>query len=370
MGGSAPPIRRNLAAPETAETQRQRSILATLIAAVDPDRAEDLAACLLGEFHSLARIWSQNVEAIERITGRGSRVAPLLVAVRVATEEATRAKLSRGAIRPEQTSLLDYLKASMGSLADENLRVLFLSGSRSLLADEMMQRGTIGQLAVYPRVLFRRAIELDAAAMILVHNHPSGDPTPSPNDEAVTDRLVELGRSLGVDIDEHIVVAAAAHRFILAGRNRRMRRDHRPFELRSSGPPREPDNDESRQGAATGTADDPARGAAALANARRTARRRLLRRQLLGADHLFGEPAWDMLIELFIHQAEGRPISTSSLGIASGLSASSGLRFVQSLEDAGLVIRESDPHDGRRSLIRLSPDTHHRLTVYFGAQNE
>lgn len=77
-----------------------------------------------------------------------------------------------------------------------------------------------------------------------------------------------------------------------------------------------------------------------------------------------------MLIELFIHQAEGRPISTSSLGIASGLSASSGLRFVQSLEDAGLVIRENDPGDGRRSFIRLSPDTLHRLNVFFEAHGE
>ena len=167
MDDPAPSHHRNLAAPHAAQTQRQRSVLAKLIAAVEPDRADELAARLLEEYASIGRIWSQNVEAIERITGRGSAVAPLLVAARAAMKEALRSKLSRGAIRPEQAGLLDYLKASMGSLADEHLRILFLSGSRNLLADETVQRGTVGQLALYPRAILRRAIELDASAMIL-----------------------------------------------------------------------------------------------------------------------------------------------------------------------------------------------------------
>ncbi len=337
---------------------------------MEPDRADDLAARLLGEFQSIARIWSQNVETIERITGRGSAVAPLLLAARAAMEEAMRSKLSCGAIRPEQTALLDYLKASMGSLADEHLRILFLNGSRNLLADETVQRGTVGQLALYPRVIIRRAIELDASAMILVHNHPSGDPTPSPNDEAVTSRLVALGQALGIEVDEHIIVTATEHRFILAERQPHSGRSEQPLELRSDTHSGGHEGKEREPSAGMGRLADAAGNDRALANARRTARRRLLRRQLLGADHLFGEPAWDMLIELFIHQAEERPISTSSLGIASGLSATSGLRIVQSLEDAGLVVRESDPADGRRSLISLSPDTLHRLTVFFETHDE
>ncbi|KGB55990.1 DNA repair protein RadC [Sphingopyxis sp. LC81] len=96
----------------------------------------------------------------------------------------------------------------------------------------------------------------------------------------------------------------------------------------------------------------------------------MLRRQLVGADDLFGEPAWDMLIDLFIHEAEARPVSTSSLGIASGLGMSSALRLVQRLCDAGLVTREADRQDGRRNFIRLTPDLAHRLTAYFAAGDE
>lgn len=336
-----------------------------------PDQAENLAARLLAEFRSLARVWSQDSKAIERVAGRGSPVGPLLIAARAVMEEAMRSDLRRGSVHPAQPRLLDYLKASMGGLPDENLRILFLSGSHGLLADEQMQQGTIGQIAVYPRVIFRRAIELDAAALILVHNHPSGDPTPSPNDVGVTGRLVELGQSLGVEIVEHIVVTATEHRFILGHRGSRATGEARPLELRAGGAgPGDEGYNSDANAAAEAPKESAANNLAALANARRTARRRLLRRQLIGAEHLFGEPAWDMLIELFIHEVEGKPISTSSLGIASGMSASSGLRLVQNLVDAGLVVREEDPGDGRRTLISLSPATVHRLTAFFATHEE
>lgn len=370
MGAAAPPLPRNLAAPRTAETERERSVLAILIAAVEPDGADDLAARLIGEFRSLARLGSQNIEAIERVAGRGNRVAPLLIGARAVAEAAMQSKLRGSALHPARAKLLDYLKLSMGSLADENLRVMFLDNARRLIADECMQRGTIGQVALYPRVIFRRALELDASALILVHNHPSGDPTPSCNDVAATDRMVELGQSLGVEICEHIVVTATEHRFILGNSRVRTASMPRPFDLRSQGDPsgKGGDTPADRETAARdhGPASDPV----ALANALLTQRRRLLRRQLLGADHLFGEPAWDMLIELFIHQLEGKPISMSSLGLASGMSATSGLRLVQNLLDAGLILREVDREDARRTLITLAPGILHRLSLFFGTTAE
>ncbi|MGV1681786.1 JAB domain-containing protein [Sphingopyxis sp. NJF-3] len=257
-------------------------------------------------------------------------------------------------VAPASPQLLQYLRASMGGLPDEILRVLFLSPSRRLLADEQLQNGSLSHLVVYPRTIFRRAIELEAAAIILVHNHPSGDPAPSQADIDATERLVAVGRSLDVEVLEHIVVALGGYSMIL-----KKRKTPHPvtssgllFRSQPKGWRRSPDR--SR----------------ALANAHRACRRRLLRRQLVGAAELFGEPAWDMLVDLFIHEAEARPVSTSSVCIASGLPMTSALRLLQQLCDAGLVTREPDHDDGRRNFIRLAPDLGHRLTAYFAEGDE
>ncbi|WOF45827.1 hypothetical protein KNJ79_20760 (plasmid) [Sphingopyxis indica] len=268
--------------------------------------------------------------------------------------ESMRAELDDRGIDPASPRLISYLKLSMGALPHETLRVLFLDAARRLIADEQLQQGTIGHLAIYPRTIFRRAIELDAAAIILVHNHPSGDPTPSEADVAATTRLSAIGRSLDVELLEHIVVALRGHRPIL----------DRKATRRSSPAPDYRLCDKSNNWRNAPAAPR------ALANAQRTARRRLLRRQLVGAPDIFGEPAWDMLIELFIHEAEARPVSTSSLCISSGLPMSSALRLLQRLTDAGLVTREADRTDGRRNFIRLDPDLGHRLMAYFAERDD
>ncbi len=102
-----------------------------------------------------------------------------------------------------------------------------------------------------------------------------------------------------------------------------------------------------------------------LQNARIVARRRLLRRQLLGAPDLFGEPAWDMLLDLFIQQCEGKLLPMSSLCLSADIPNSSAMKLIQRLCDAGLLERLPDHRDGRRSLIKISPDTEHRLRAYF-----
>ncbi len=108
----------------------------------------------------------------------------------------------------------------------------------------------------------------------------------------------------------------------------------------------------------------------ALANARRSVRRLFLRRQLIGADRLFGEPAWDMLVELFIAHCEAATVPTGALGIGSGLSSSSAQRLVQRLIDARLIVSAPDPEDRRRHFVSLSPEIAHRLTAYFSVHDE
>src|SRR3546814_8020610 len=159
----------------------------------------------------------------------------------------------------------------MGSLPIEVLRILFLDGARRLLADEQLQHGTLAQLAIYPRTIFRRALELNAAAIILIHNHPSGDARPSDEDIAVTRKLDQIGRALAVEIFEHIVVTSAstnhiANRDCVSGRPT----NDMSFTLRSSG---------------TGSA----QVRDAVANAPAAMLRRLLRRTLIGAEALFVE---------------------------------------------------------------------------------
>lgn len=326
------------------------------MASVDSDNSEIIADRLLGEFQSLGRLGFQTQEGLERILGKDSGVTRLLLASRDLALESMRGELQRGTIDPSNSGLIEYLMASMGALQIETLRVLFLDAARTLIADEQMQHGTTGRVALYPRAIFRRAIELDAACIILVHNHPSGNPEPSESDRLVTDILVRMGRSLDITVLEHIIVTSSRHHRMLGGEPRPKAKPGGMIDLRDGRAAERPSNDSMR--------------AAAVANARRTLHRRRLRRRLLGAGQLFGEPAWDALVDLFIHECEGKAVSTSSLCIASGLRMSSALRLLRRLSDARFIVREPDPHDGRRIFIRLTPETSRTLSAYFVAGDE
>ncbi|QUM70716.1 JAB domain-containing protein [Sphingopyxis granuli] len=275
-------------------------------------------------------------------------MASFLTNVRDAMLEGMRSDLRTVRIDPRNPHLCRYLIASMGSLPEERLRVLFLDPARSLIADEEVQRGSLAQLAIYPRTIFRRALEHNAASIILVHNHPSGDPAPSAEDLSATRRLEEVGRALDVEILEHIIVTGTRTYNLIEGSAQvRPRGKFLPFFLRSH--------------------PDPADETDALAqrNAETAIRRRILRRQLLGNPELFGEPAWDMLVDLFIHQSRGQPLSMSSLCITAAIPTSSAMKLIQRLCDAGILERSPDAHDGRRSLVSLTPQVAHRLRAYF-----
>lgn len=249
-------------------------------------------------------------------------------------------------------ALLSYLQACMGSLPHEALQVLYLDNSRILIAQEHAQQGSAVHLLLSPKAIFRRAFALDASAMILAHNHPSGDARPSNEDIRATNALVSLGQTLGVEIIEHIIVARHRCHAILQGRGpRKPARLAAFFDLRDSGV--------GRLGH-TGRV-----FAAAAANAQTTALRRMQRRELLGNLSLLANPAWDMLIDLFLHTHANKPVSTSALCIGSGLPMSSALRLVRKLCDANLVLREPDPADGRRNFMRLTPRTWEGLNQYF-----
>jgi DNA repair protein RadC len=283
------------------------------------------------------------------VIGAWPEVVELLASGRDALHESMRADLSARRINPLDAALRRYLVASMGSLPEERLRVLFLDAGRILLADEQLQQGTLAHMSIYPRTIFRRALELNAAALVLIHNHPSGDPNPSEDDIKATGMLEQVGRSLDIDLLDHIIVTASQTYHMRSGKLKGCPAP-RPWSvaLRSDGE-HVPKNVGDR----------------ILRNARATLRRRILRRQLLGSAELFGEPAWDMLLHLFVHECEGHRVSMSELCVAASIPESTAMRLAQRLCDAGLLRRLPDPADGRRSFMKIAPDIAHRLRAYF-----
>ncbi|HWT42154.1 MAG TPA: JAB domain-containing protein [Sphingopyxis sp.] len=324
------------------------------MAAVEPEHAEAIAAALLGEYRSLSRMWSQSPEAHARVIGRRPAVIALLASGRDALHETMRADFATRRIDPLDAALRRYLTVSMGSLPEERLRVLFLDPARGLLADEQLQHGTLAHMSIYPRTILGRALELNAAAIILIHNHPSGDPKPSDADIQATDLLERVGRSLDIELLDHIVVTATRTHHLRSGKTKTVAADRpKSLALRSASP--QPPGDTNDR---------------ILGNAKATLRRKILRRQLLGAADLFGEPAWDMLLDLFVHECEGKQLSMSSLCVAAAIPESSAMRLAQRLCDAGLLCRVPDPGDGRRSFMKIAPDTAHRLRAYFAEGGE
>jgi DNA repair protein RadC len=318
-----------------------------------PGCGADIADRLLDEFHSLGRLWAQEPEAIARVIGPHSAAAAVIFRARDTAIAALESDIRGIRIDPFSSDLRQYLILSMGSLGDERFRILFLDSAHRLLADEEIQRGTISQIKLYPRTIFRRALELNAAAIILVHNHPSGDATPSREDIEVTQHLEQIGRSLGVEVVDHIIVTASYAHHLISSDPRSAKSKAPAFTLKS------PDRGGARN-------DDEI----ALENAKGMMRRRLLRQQLLGSPELFGDPAWEMLVDLFIHECERKPISVSALCVTPSIPMSSAIRLCQKLSDAGMIVRIPDLYDGRRTFVRLSPGTSHLIRAYFLAGSD
>jgi DNA repair protein RadC len=317
------------------------------VAAVDPVNSEQIASSLLAEFRSLSNIWSQSPEALARVLSAWPSIVPLIIGARDAAIGCMISDLNLRVIDPFDPGLRNYLIASMGSLPDERLRILFLDSSRHLIADEELQHGSLSQMAIYPRTIFRRALEHNAASIIVIHNHPSGDAKPSEEDVLATRRLDHIGRALDIVLLDHIVVTAGGVHHIVNENVMNSIDGTASFRLKSSEIAGRPLDQ------------------IILHNARKTIRRRLLRRQLIGAAELFGEPAWDMLLDLFIHECEGEQLSMFSMCAGSGIPVSSAMRLAQKLCDAEILRRCPDPSDRRRSIMTIDPDIAHRIRAYF-----
>src|SRR5688572_14648031 len=197
---------RHMEPPEAPGQVRCRQILVELLRPLG-NAASDWADRLVAEFGSLAGTLAAAPAAQARALGDGAAAVKHLGIVRDAMLHSLRTEAFARPTLDDSQKLIDYLSLDMALLPTERLRVLFLNSSNRLLHDETHTHGSVSETPVYPREIMRRALEVGATALILAHNHPSGDPTPSRGDVEATRRIAEAGRALDICIHDHVIVA-------------------------------------------------------------------------------------------------------------------------------------------------------------------
>jgi DNA repair protein RadC len=175
-----------------------------------PVDCRDLAAKLIAEFGSMPKLVTASAERLHQVCGSPGAVAAIRT-FRAAMLYTLRARLDAKPLIDDWRSLLDYLQADMAHHSIERFRVLHLNTRHILIRDEVMTEGTIDQAPIHVREVVRRAVELASSALILVHNHPNGTPSPSRADIDVTRALVAAGRPLGIAVYDHLIVWAGGH---------------------------------------------------------------------------------------------------------------------------------------------------------------
>jgi DNA repair protein RadC len=170
-----------------------------------------LAKELIAKFGSFAEVVAAPDARLREVKGLGSSAITDLKIVHAAAGRMAKGQVHKRPVLSSWSGVLDYCRTTMAFEDKEQLRVLFLDKRNQLIADELQQKGTVDHTPVYPREVVKRALELSATAIILVHNHPSGDPTPSRADIQMTQTIVEIAKPLGVSVHDHIIVGKEGH---------------------------------------------------------------------------------------------------------------------------------------------------------------
>jgi DNA repair protein RadC len=170
-----------------------------------------IAKRLIARFGSFAEAIAAPVERLVEVVGVGESTAVDIRILAAVGQRMAKGAVARREVLSSWTSVIEYCRTTMAFAGREEFRILFLDKRNQLIADEVQQRGTVDHTPVYPREIMRRALELSATAIILVHNHPSGDPTPSQADIRMTQDIVAIGRPLGVLVHDHVIVGRQGH---------------------------------------------------------------------------------------------------------------------------------------------------------------
>jgi DNA repair protein RadC len=170
-----------------------------------------LAKELIKRFGTFAEVLAAPPGRLMEVAGMRDTVVSDLKIVEAAARRLAKGEGARRPILSSWASVLDYCRTAMAFMDKEQFRLLFLDKRNALIADEVQQSGTIDHTPVYPREVVKRALELSASALILVHNHPSGDPTPSPADIKMTREIIDVAKPLGIAVHDHIIVGRDGH---------------------------------------------------------------------------------------------------------------------------------------------------------------
>jgi len=182
-----------------------------LFRAIPRRDVKPLAKQLLARFGSFAEVISAPPGRLAEIPGLGETAITEFKIVQAAAQRLARGEVKKKPALSSWAAVLDYCRAAMAFSDREEFRLLFLDKRNGLIADEVQGVGTVDHTPVYPREVVKRALELSATAVILVHNHPSGDPTPSAADIAMTKAIVDVAKPLGIAVHDHIIVGREGH---------------------------------------------------------------------------------------------------------------------------------------------------------------
>lgn len=182
-----------------------------LMTAIPRRDVKPLAKSLLARFGSLAGVLNADSQALAQHPGMGESSAAALKIVALAARRLARTGVLEKPVLGSWQALIDYLTIDMAHLNHERVRVLYLDLRNRLIHDHLVTDGSIDEAAIHPREVVKKALDLGASALILVHNHPSGSPEPSRADIQITARIAEAGRLLGIAVHDHVIIGREGH---------------------------------------------------------------------------------------------------------------------------------------------------------------
>ncbi len=181
-----------------------------LFRAIPRQDVKPLAKRLIAAFGDFAHVIAASPRRLAEVDGIGNAAIQELKIVEAAAVRLAQARVMNREAISSWDALIGYCRAAMAYRETEQFRILFLDRKNVIIADEAQQKGTVDHVPVYPREVVRRALELNASALILVHNHPSGDPEPSQTDITMTRRIVQAAEPLGITLHDHVVIGKAS----------------------------------------------------------------------------------------------------------------------------------------------------------------
>jgi DNA repair protein RadC len=206
LSDAVPAVGRHILAPSEVEKERCRSLLESILTPLAKSDADVWSKKLINRFGSLSAVLSAESHILQSVID-DDRLPPFLAAIKSARLHTLATELAGEPVLANSESLINYLMAKMVNNDTESLKVLFLNAANRLLADEDFGSGSVSSLTMYPRAILKRALELNGTALILVHNHPSGNPQPSLSDIEATRTMAKAAQTLGIALHDHLIIA-------------------------------------------------------------------------------------------------------------------------------------------------------------------